>query len=276
MNNRISAHLVWLTACLFLASCSQNSGHEYSRSNVDERAQGDRDYSSIDLDNWNRAAPGTSLKQLAEDEASAAGAPQTVTPSRARRDNQLSIRVQLYERDENSTVDIDELFRITLKNTSDKPIRIWNLDTRNGYYQLELHLTNLRTGDTHVVSHTRITDDEYWQWYEEDIEPGQETIEIAPGGEYTYEDGWGDLQSPYWVWSGLPDPISSDRFAISAVFGVGARIAGTWPRGLDREDRLRCADRQVCGFGSKYACRVSPTRFPTHGAGNHEGRPKVD
>lgn len=139
----------------------------------------------------------------------------------------LSIRIEAGAQTDLGRIDLHEPFRIVLTNTSDQPIRIWNPHTKNGYYQLSFHFTNSRTGKTHVARHTQIDEEGFWKWYEEDIEPGEETIELASKDEYTLRVTFGALQGGRRVWGGLPDPNSADRFAVSAQFESRIRSSNT-------------------------------------------------
>jgi len=151
----------------------------------------------------------------------------------------LSVTIDLDAQTDLREIDLDEPFRIVLTNTSDQPIRIWNPDTKNGYYQLSFHFTNSRTGKTHVARRTQIDDEEYWESYEGGIEPGTETIELAPKGEYMFSDTFAANQGGHRVWGGLPDPNSADRFAVSAQFESWTKSPNTarsaWIGGIQSE-----------------------------------------
>lgn len=217
MNTHILARVALFSGCLFPIGCGQDPAHEsLPRSNVEES----RERSESGELSRESTASTKNLESPSDNDASAStgAAPGWKSKSASsQRDSQLTLHVQFDKRDDDA-IEIHDAFGITLKNSSDQPIRIWNPDTPNGYYQLEFRLMNLRTGQTHKLCHTRIDDDEFWRWYEEDIEPEEETIDIAPGGKYTFDEGWGDSQGEYRIWTGLPDPNSDDRFAISAEF----------------------------------------------------------
>lgn len=130
----------------------------------------------------------------------------------------LSIRIDTSIQIDIGKIDLHKPFRVVLTNISDQPIWIWNPRTKNGYYQLSFHFVNSRTGETHVARHAQIDGEWFWRWYEEGIERGKETIELAPNDVHVFHKKFGAIQGERRVWSGLPDPNSADRFAVSARF----------------------------------------------------------
>lgn len=184
MKKYTSACWILVAACLLLTAWGQASYAHSPPSNVDE-----------------------SKEQAADIEESSRGAK-----------DPLSIRIDLGAQTDLGKIDLHQPFRVVLTNTSDQPIRIWNRRTKNGYYQLSFHFVNSRTGKTHVARHAQIDEGGFWKWYEEGIEQGEETIELASKDVYVFHKKFGAIQGERRVWSGLPDPNSPDRFAVSARF----------------------------------------------------------
>ncbi|MBL7037213.1 MAG: ankyrin repeat domain-containing protein [Pirellulaceae bacterium] len=222
MKKHISARWMLVVACLLLAGCIEASSLQSPRSSVDESKEQltDISESSPKSDASKQAVSRGISESQSENAESVASNGATFAGTDTARDveDPLSVTIDLDAQTDLREIDLDEPFRIVLTNTSDQPIRIWNLDTKNGYYQLSFHFTNSRNGKTHVAKRTQIDDEEYWESYEGGIEPGTETIELAPRGEYMFSDTFAANQGGHRVWGGLPDPNSADRFAVSAQF----------------------------------------------------------
>ena len=159
------------------------------------------------------------------------------------------VRIELDGTDDSRTLNLEEPFRVALKNNGNRAIRVLNPDTQEGYYQFSFHFRNLRSGETHVVAERRIDDKGFWELRDDSIDVESATLEIAAKGSLTSQFelsrwGWDGGE-----WEGLPRPNSADRFALSVQFESTVPANGSrdpvWtvksqqppsPRGLSMRD----------------------------------------
>jgi len=130
----------------------------------------------------------------------------------------LSVAIQLERADDEPSLNYEQPHLVVLTNKSDQPVRIWNPLTRQGYYQLSFHFTNVRGGATQVVQPQPIDDASFWEALADGIDPGLEVIEIGPNEDFESQVDFGAFMWGEHMWMGLPDPNSPDRFAIVAQF----------------------------------------------------------
>jgi len=128
------------------------------------------------------------------------------------------VRIEVDGANRSAAISFDEPFQIVLTNDSDRPLRIWNPNTENGYYQWTLQLTNTRTGVSTEVRRRRVEDQGFWKAMAQGIEPGTEILEIAPRAEYLRQILLGDFQWGERGWEDLPAPNAPDTFSIVAQF----------------------------------------------------------
>ncbi len=153
-------------------------------------------------------------------------------PSKANSSNDaggdpLQIRIDL--RTQMGSMHIDKLFRVVVANTSDQPQRIWHPSSRAGYYQLSFQFEDPQTKEKFVARKRKIDDDAFWIALANNNEPDLETVEIAPGDDFTYQiifNGfkWGERE-----WQGLPDPNSGQPWLITAQFESAAQLPTSKP-----------------------------------------------
>jgi ankyrin repeat protein len=128
----------------------------------------------------------------------------------------LAVRFQLDGADGSRAINFDEPFTFELVNNSDTTLRIWNPETKEGYYQLSFQFKNLHSGETYSVRKRRIADEEFWTGRRGGAEPP--TIEVAPKSSCTTQLRLREFDWGFDAWEGLPDPNSDDRFVVIVQF----------------------------------------------------------
>lgn len=135
----------------------------------------------------------------------------------SRRDEEpLSIWIDLKDQKESRVIDIDDPFRVVVRNRSGQPIWIWNPHVKNGYYQLSFRFINNENGDEYIARKRQIKNEQFWKVLEDSIEPNSETIEIAPNEDFSFQVLLSDFKWGERGWNGLPDPNSGIDWSIRA------------------------------------------------------------
>jgi ankyrin repeat protein len=145
--------------------------------------------------------------------------PQAVASERQQRGTApaLDVRIELDASRKPPSIDIDQRFRIVIKNTSDKAMSIFSPDRQEGYYQLAIHFRNLRTGAEAVARKKKIEDPKFFASLASRARSESKLVRIEPHGEFPLTVAFGDFAWGERAWTGVPDPNTSDRFAIRAV-----------------------------------------------------------
>ena len=131
----------------------------------------------------------------------------------------FKIRLELDSQRNEAVIEWDKAFRVVLINETDRPIRIWDPDSKQGFDQFEVHFRNIRTGAKHIAKRRVIDDPEYWQVVGYSPEPDSNVIEIAAKGTHEGSIELGDVEWGERAWTGeLPSPNTADRFQVRLRF----------------------------------------------------------
>ena len=204
---------ILVTACLFLTGCYDGSHPQSSPPIAEQLAGGPASENELppDLDSTGSAH----TIGVQSDESEPVVANRNGNSPSIGTDERLSVRIDVDSPSGSPTINIEKSFLVVLKNTSDEPIRIWNPNTENGYYQLSFQFTNSRSGETHVARKRRIEDEDFWKALKQHMEPGSELIEIAPKSDFRTPVHLNDFKWGERAWTGLPSPNSTHPFSIS-------------------------------------------------------------
>ncbi|MFT3881676.1 MAG: ankyrin repeat domain-containing protein [Gemmatales bacterium] len=130
-------------------------------------------------------------------------------------DEPLALRI---DTDKPGIIDYDKPIQVVITNTSDKPIRLWKHNIKNGYYQLTFQFINARTGEKHLVSKREIEGDEYWKLRNHGDDRDSETVTIAPKATKNIEVTFSGYTWGHNMWTGLPSPNIADHYRLTAQF----------------------------------------------------------
>ena len=130
----------------------------------------------------------------------------------------LTLSIQLESAAKTPAISIEKPFSVVLKNTSDQPIRIGHPSTEKGYYQLSLQFTDSRSGKVHVGRKRPVDDADFWKAMSQEIEPGSEFVEIAPGDDFQVQVVLNDFKWGEREWTGLPSPNSQHPYSVRAQY----------------------------------------------------------
>jgi len=191
--------------------------------------------------------------------ASAAARPAAKSP-----DKPLVIKLEFGNDKENHhTLNFEEVFSVSLTNTTDQPLKLWHLDSKRGWNQLSFELTDLESGHKSIVRRIPFNDanpqatrwKRIWWW--------RGTLRIRP---YRKQDGdydvlLNDCPESEQGWTGLPQAANGHRFSIVAQFESAAnRSEADYWTGTIRSDSVevrivkgQCSphDYLSCGFVDK-------------------------
>lgn len=126
-------------------------------------------------------------------------------------------------------IEYDKTFSVVLTNHSDKPLGIWNIESKRGYRQLTFTFENTRTGEKHLVSKPPWKNQKDWHVTNNDREDNQ-LVTIDAKKSHTLsivldEHFWHPLS-----WKGLPAPNTRDSFVLTAHWSTTATDAPPQPQ----------------------------------------------
>jgi ankyrin repeat protein len=132
--------------------------------------------------------------------------------------NRLSARIELGSQTPGPKIFYDSPVRVVLTNNTDRPIRIWNPQTKNGYRQFSFRFAIPKSGKERIARRRDVQDDSFWKSLARRIKSGSEVIEIAANGEMPLEFvlsefAWGER-----AWVGLASPNSDEPYSVSVQF----------------------------------------------------------
>ncbi|HXY35748.1 MAG TPA: ankyrin repeat domain-containing protein, partial [Planctomycetaceae bacterium] len=137
-------------------------------------------------------------------------------------DKRLAIKLNFgSEKEGRDALSFEDVFWVSLTNTTDRPIKLWDLDSKRGWCQLSFELTVLDSGQKYVIRRTPLNDANpqgtrrkriWWT----------ETLQIRPHHTEDYDVLLGDGQESEQGWTGLPQNANGLRFSIVARFESAA------------------------------------------------------
>lgn len=204
MIRRLPSCLILIITCSLLAGCGQHDRNRWPPTAGDE-SQAETPASS-------NSATEVANNQAADAQQS------TDTPSATEReiDGDLSVQIDLDESSDNPTIDLSQSFNVVVTNRSDRPLRLWSPVTQSGYYQLSFTFVNARTGKTYVARKRTIDDEPFWVGLSRDDDPNAEVVTIAPQDNFKFQVNFSWFASGDREWEGLPGPVSSSHFSVTA------------------------------------------------------------
>lgn len=119
-------------------------------------------------------------------------------------DEPIVVRFELADK----AFNVEKSIRVTLRNNTDQPIRIWDPEVEPGENQCSFHFTNVTTGECFVARKRASENRGDWRKLYGD----RAITEIAPGDDIRLS------MDVEWKWTGLPCPNSNNRFSISLQF----------------------------------------------------------
>lgn len=150
----------------------------------------------------------------------------------------FKIRLELESQGNASVIEWDKPFRIVWINHSERPIRIWDPNSGQGFNQIEVHFRNDRTGAKHVAKRRVIgdpsDDPEFWIPVSHNFgsESDSGVIEIPAQDRHVTEIALDQFAWGLQAWTGLPNPNTNDRFQVNLRFeskpGEESRRAAIW------------------------------------------------
>jgi ankyrin repeat protein len=140
------------------------------------------------------------------------------TPA-TRPDKPLAIKLEIGDDEEKSNaLNFEEVLSVSLADTTDQPVKLWDLDSKRGWSQLSFELTDLESGQKFVVRRIPLNDSNpqaakakrrrRWWW--------TETLEIRPHRPESYDVLLSDCPESEQGWTGLPQTANGHRFSIVA------------------------------------------------------------
>ncbi|MFT3881674.1 MAG: ankyrin repeat domain-containing protein [Gemmatales bacterium] len=125
------------------------------------------------------------------------------------------LALQVVPNQQPNIIEYDKPFHVALTNTTGKPLRLWNYDTRAGYQQLEFEFVSTRTGAKHLVQRPKLSEQE-WSKYQRSMESDVKTMVIAPGETGIVSLNFGEDCWDSTAWQGFPNPNSPDAYQLTA------------------------------------------------------------
>jgi ankyrin repeat protein len=135
--------------------------------------------------------------------------PGTVTP--------LAVRIEFDGSRKPPSIDVDNTFRVVVKNTSEKPLSIFSPTRQEGYYQLRIHFRNLRSGAKSVARKRKIDDPKFFRELASSTDADSIRLRIEPHSEIRLPVQFGEIAWDGPAWTGVPDPNTAARFVVQAV-----------------------------------------------------------
>jgi ankyrin repeat protein len=132
-------------------------------------------------------------------------------------DKPLAIKLEISDDEEKrSALNFEEVFSVSLANTTDHPLKLWHLDSKRGWGQLSFELTDLESGQKYVVRRIPLNHADPqarsrkrpWWW--------TETFQIRPYKTDQYSVLLSDCPETEQGWTGLPQTANGHRFSIVA------------------------------------------------------------
>jgi ankyrin repeat protein len=163
------------------------------------------------------------------------------TPA-TRPDKPLAIKLEIGDEEERNALSFEEVFSVSLANTTDHPIKLWDLDSKRGWSQLSFELTDLESGQKYVVRRIPLNDlipqaakvtprRRRWWW--------TETFQIRPYKKDEYSVLLSDCPETEQGWTGLPQTANGHRFSIVAQLESAAnRSESDYWTGAIRSDSV--------------------------------------
>jgi ankyrin repeat protein len=132
----------------------------------------------------------------------------------------LSIEVALSDRklSGDGALILQDAFDLVFVNNSDHAVEIWNSDSRQGWSLLSFQLTDLATGQQHMIRRRPVTDLKRKEFTPRPLGQLGERITLRPGEEHTYLVLLSDCERSDRDWLGLPKTAYQQRFAFKARF----------------------------------------------------------
>jgi ankyrin repeat protein len=129
----------------------------------------------------------------------------------------LVIKLEIGDEEENhKALSFEEVFYVSLANTTDHPLKLWDLDSKRAWNQLSFELTDLESGQKYVVRRIPLNNADPqarsrkkpWWW--------TGTLQIPPYKTNEYSVLLSDCPETERGWTGLPQTANGHRFSIVA------------------------------------------------------------
>jgi ankyrin repeat protein len=163
------------------------------------------------------------------------------TPS-TRPDKPLAIKLEIGDDEENrNALNFEEVLSVSLANTTDQSVKLWDLDSKRGWSQLSFELTDLESGQKYFVRRIPLNDSNPLaakakrrrRWWRTG------TLQISPHRPESYDVLLSDCPESEQGWTGLPQTANGHRFSIVAQLESAANRSesGYWT-GAIRSDSV--------------------------------------
>jgi ankyrin repeat protein len=142
------------------------------------------------------------------------------TPAGDAAGESLSIEVTLSDRklSGDGALILQDVFEVVFMNDSDRPLKIWNPDSKRGWSQLSFQLIDLATGQQHIIRRRPVSDLKRKEFAPPGPDHEGERITIRPGGKPTHQVLLSDCEHSDRDWLGVPRTAYQQRFAFKARF----------------------------------------------------------
>jgi ankyrin repeat protein len=127
-----------------------------------------------------------------------------------------------------AAIEYDSAVRVVLTNNTDRPVRVWNPQTKNGYSEFSFHFAYPKAGKEIIARRRNIEDDGFWKALAQGIKSNSEVIEIPPNGETSFEFVLSEFAWGKRAWVGLPSPNSDDPYLVSVQFANSDGSQNVW------------------------------------------------
>jgi ankyrin repeat protein len=155
-------------------------------------------------------------------------------------DRPLVIKLEIGDEEEkHKALSFEDVFSVSLANTTDHPIKLWDLDSKRGWSQLSFELTDSESGQKYVVRRIPLNHADPqarsrkkpWWW--------TGTLQIPPYKRNEYSVLLSDCPETEQGWTGLPQTANGHRFSIVAQLESAAnRSESDYWTGASRSDSV--------------------------------------
>lgn len=118
-------------------------------------------------------------------------------------------------------IDLDDSFRVELKNESNSPLKIWDPYTQNGYYGLSFSFVDQKNNKKYKTKKTSIADVQYFESISRHAsDDGQ--IVIASGESHVFAVRFNSVSWDNRMWRNLPTPNNGNKLTVKARYEISA------------------------------------------------------